>query len=264
VEPWKPKNWSFSYFEVERIRLFQEWWIAYYDYGSKAQMTIKAGAILVKLRQDEEAVLQNSLQAEKQAKQSARANAAKAKTEKKIQEAVKKETKRLAEENCRIQLEKDQLVNKLRGGRGGDGHEDDGDGTIDITTNTSNSASSRGRSTSSSSNVKMNSATKPTASEDKHYNALATEISGLKDIVTSMLNATTGSVQVSNLPFLFFLSPVPCPLSPVPFPLSLITLSLHSYYLLFHRQRQLPNLPTVTARRRKKKIRQQRQRSLQL
>ncbi len=115
VEPWTPKKWSLSHFEVERIRFFQEWWIKYYDYGLKTQMTIKAGSILVKMRQDEEAVLQAELETEKRAKLSARANAAKAKTAKKIEDAVNKETKRLAEENFRIYLEKDELVKRLRG-----------------------------------------------------------------------------------------------------------------------------------------------------
>jgi hypothetical protein len=132
VEPWMPKKWSLSHFEVERVRFFQEWWIKYYDYGLKTQMTIKAGSILVKMRQDEEAVLQAELEIEKRAKLSARANAAKAKTAKKIEDAVKKETKRLAEENSRIHLEKDQLVKRLRGGDVGDADDDFGD----ITTNT--------------------------------------------------------------------------------------------------------------------------------
>jgi len=217
VEPWTPKKWSLSHFEVERIRFFQEWWIKYYDYGVKTQMTIKAGSILVKMRQDEEAVLQAELEIEKRAKLSARANAAKAKTAKKIEDAVKKETKRLAEENFRIHLEKDQLVKRLRGGDVGDADDDCGD----ITTNTPKRVSSSRAPSNQTSNMKANSPTKPTVVEDQRVDALATEISNLKDIVVSILNATTASVQVYIL----------CSLS-----LSALTISLSftGDYPLFH------------------------------
>jgi len=202
-------------------------------------MTIKAGSILVKLRQDEEAVLQAALETEKRAKSSARSSAAKAKTAKKIEEAVKKETKRLAEENSRIQQEKDQLVKRLRGGRGGDPNDDGGD----ITTNISNRASSSRAPSNQPSVIKANSPTKPTVVEDKRVDALATEISNLKDIVVSLLNATTASVQVCILRSL---------------PLPALTISLSS-------TRRLPPLllPPGTPRR-TKMIHQQRQRSLQL
>ena len=112
VEHWVPKKWALSHFEVDRILFFSEWWIKYFDFGLKKQMTIKPGQILVKFKEDEQALHQAELDRERQAKLetrkiSARQNAAKA-----LAEAVAKQTKSLIFQDWIKQKSKTNFYNK--------------------------------------------------------------------------------------------------------------------------------------------------------
>ena len=149
-------------------------------------MTIKPGQILVKFKEDEQALHQAELERERQAKVetrklSARQNAAKA-----LAEAVAKQTKSLMEENARIQAEKDQLQTRLRGGGG--------------TSQSSASATSVKQVTEQFHSPSNLAATLPAVKSntvhDNRVDAMAADISNLKDLVVQLLNSKTSDVAV--------------------------------------------------------------------